>query len=99
MSVGASYHKAQFLYDPSILSRSQPRVLFALCARAHHLAGTEDQGGGAGLADAHNDGREPFRIVLGVSGVQCDFLEVELAVEIDGGHNISGNENGQFVGL
>ena len=57
-------------------------MLLRLGARHDHLPRAEDEGGGLGLADAHDDGGESLRVVLGVACVQCDRLEVELAAEV-----------------
>lgn len=89
MYTQTTYHKTKFLDDPSILSRRQSRVLFTLGARADHFARAEDQRRRSGLSDTHNDGSKAFRIVFGVSGMKGDFLQVELTVQIYGGHNVS----------
>lgn len=48
----------QLLDDSRIFARRQFRVVFRLGARHHHLARREDESGGLGFTDAHDDGRE-----------------------------------------
>lgn len=48
--------KAQLLDDSSILATGQSRVVFALCARHHHLSTGKDQCSRLWLADTHDNG-------------------------------------------
>ncbi len=56
--------------------------------QTHHFARGEDEGCGFGLPDAHNHGRKPFWIVFRVTGSHRDFLQLELASQIDGCDNV-----------
>lgn len=47
--------EAQLLHDPSVLSGRQARVVLGLCTGHDHLARSEDERGGLGLANTHND--------------------------------------------
>lgn len=48
--------EAQLLDNPRVLARRQTRVVFRLGASNDHLARREDQGGGLGLSDTHDNG-------------------------------------------
>ena len=41
-----------------------------------------------GLANPHDYCRETLRILLGITGMQGDILQVELAAQIDRGHDV-----------
>lgn len=47
--------EAKLLDDTRILARRQPRVVFRLRTRDDHLARREDERGGLGVADTHDD--------------------------------------------
>ena len=47
--------EAELLYNTSIFARRQSRVIFALRTRDDHLARCEDERGGLGFADTHDD--------------------------------------------
>ena len=51
---------------------------------SHHLAGAEDEGSGAGLADPHDHRREPLGVELGITGMQRDLFQVQLDTHVDG---------------
>jgi len=80
--------EAELLYNPGVLPGGQSRVLLALGASAHHLAGGEDERRGAGLADAHDDGREALGVVLRVARLQRYLLQVQRAAQVDCGHDV-----------
>ena len=48
----------QLLDDSRVFARRQFRVVFRLGTRHDHLAGREDECGGLGFTDAHDDGGE-----------------------------------------
>ena len=64
-------------------------IILGFGARDHHLARSEDQGGRLGFADTHDDGGETLRIVLRVSSVQRDRLEIQTAIDIDRRDDVS----------
>lgn len=76
LEVGELGIEAELLNDASVLARRQLAVGLRLCASDHHLARSEDQCSRLWVADTHDDGSETLRVVLGVSCVQCDRLEV-----------------------
>jgi len=82
--------EAELLDDARVLAGGEARVVLGLGARAHHLARAEDEGGGARRADAHDHGREPLRVVLGVARVQRDLLQLQLAAQVHRAHDVSG---------
>jgi hypothetical protein len=71
------------------LPTSQPRVILALRTGDDHLSAREDQRRRLGISDSHDDGGESFGVVLCVSGMERDRLEVESAVEVHGRDNVS----------
>ena len=64
LEVGELGVEAELLDDAGVLARRQLRVIFRLGTGDDHLATGEDQGGGLGLANAHDNGRETLRVVL-----------------------------------
>ena len=74
--------EAELLDDTRILAASKLAVIFGFRTSNNHLAGSEDQRGRLGLTDTHDDGSETLRVVLSVTCMQGDRLEVEPAVEI-----------------
>lgn len=48
----------ELLHNPGVLPGSQARVVFGFGAGHDHLARGEDEGGGLGVSDAHDDGGE-----------------------------------------
>src|SRR5690349_4339167 len=76
--------KPELLHDTRILSRSKAALFLAFCARADHLSRRKDEGRGLRFANAHNHGSESLRVVLCVSGVEGNCLQVEFAPKITG---------------
>ena len=64
----------EFLNDSGVFSGREAGEIFAFGAGADHFAGTEDQRRRSRLPNPHDHRRESLGIVLGVSGVQRDFL-------------------------
>jgi hypothetical protein len=50
--------KPEFLDDARVLSRREPRIVLGFGAGHDHFARGEDEGGGLGVADAHDHGGE-----------------------------------------
>lgn len=84
-----TYHKSKFLYDSSIFSSSKSGVLFTLSPCAHHLAGRKNQSCSSRFPYSHNDGGKPFRVVLCITGVQCNLLQIQFTVQVYCWHNVS----------
>lgn len=80
--------ETKFLNDASVLARSELAVIFRLGTGHDHLARSKDERGGLGLSNAHDDSRETLWVVLGVSGVQSNGLEIESAVQVHGRDNV-----------
>ena len=55
----------------------------------YHLSGSKDQCSGLGLTDAHDDGGETLWIVLRISRMKSNSLQVETAIEVDRSNNVS----------
>ena len=88
LEVGELCVEAELLDDTRVLARRQLAVGLALRTRHDHLAGGEDERRGLGVADTHDDGGETLGVVLGVTGVQCDRLEVEATGKVHSGHQV-----------
>lgn len=76
--VGKLGIEAEFLNDTRILARSKLRIVLGLGTRHHHLARSKDECGGLRLANTHDHGRETLWIVLSISSVQRNGLEIKL---------------------
>lgn len=76
--------EAELLNDARIFAAGQLAIILRLGTRHDHLAGSEDERRGLGFSNAHDDGCETLRIVLCVSSVQGDGLEIQPTVEIHG---------------
>ena len=83
------------LHDVGKLARRQGRIVRRLGPRHAHLARREDEGRGARLPEAHDDGREAAGIELGVPAFQRDLLQVEADAEVArAGHVLDADEAG-----
>lgn len=80
--------EAELLDDTGVLAGSKLAVVFTFGTRHDHLAGSEDQSRSLGLTDTHDDGGETLGIVLGVSGVQGNGLEVQAGRQVHGGDDV-----------
>ena len=80
--------ESELLDDTSILARSELRVVFRLGTSNDHLARGKDQGGGLGLADTHDDSGETLGVVLCITSVEGNRLQVESAVKVHRGDNV-----------
>lgn len=60
--VGELGVETKLLNDTGILARGKLGIILRLGTRNNHLAGGEDQSGGLGLADTHDDSGETLRI-------------------------------------
>jgi hypothetical protein len=58
LEVGELGVETELLDNTRVFTRSQLRVIFGLGTRDDHLAGCEDQSGGLGLTNTHDDGSE-----------------------------------------
>ena len=95
----------KFLDNASVFARSKSAIVFRLCTSHNHLARSKDEGRCFGLANAHDHSGEtldtcqhertsrqtlPYlRIVLRITRVQCDGLQIQSTVEIDRCHDVS----------
>jgi hypothetical protein len=50
--------EAEFLHNPRVLARRQPRIVLRFCTSDDHLARGKDKRGGFRIANSHDDGRE-----------------------------------------
>lgn len=88
LEVGELGVEAELLDDTSVLARSQLRVVLRFGTSDDHLARREDQGGGLGLADTHNNSGETFGVVLCITSVEGNSLQIESAVKVHRGDNV-----------
>lgn len=88
LEVGELGVEAELLDDTSVLARSELRVVLRLGASDDHLARGEDQGGGLGLADTHNNSGETLWVVLSITSVEGNGLQIESAVKVHRGDNV-----------
>ena len=83
------------LDDVGELARRQGRIVRRLRPRHAHLARREDEGRGARLPEAHDDGREAPGVELGVPTLERDLLQVEADAEVArAGHVLDADEAG-----
>ena len=78
--------EAKLLNDTSVLAASKFAVILRLGSSDDHLATGEDESGRLGLTDTHDHGSETLGVVLGVTGVQRNGLEVQARAQVDGGN-------------
>lgn len=83
--------KAELLDDSCVFARRQARVVLRFGTSNHHLAGSKDQCGSLGLTDTHNDSGETLWIVFRIPRVKRNGLQIETAIEVDRGNDISSN--------
>jgi hypothetical protein len=104
--------ETELLDDTSVLAGSKLGVILRLGTGDDHLARGEDQSGGLGLTDTHDDGGKTLGrkvqphcplichrssgrcgiylwIVLCIACVQRNGLQIQAAVKVDGGHDVS----------
>ena len=83
------------LDDVGELARRQGRIVRRLRPRHAHLARREDEGRGARLPEAHDDGREAPGVELGVPTLERNLLQVEADAEVArAGHVLDANDAG-----
>ena len=70
------------LDDVGELARRQGRIVRRLRPRHAHLARREDEGRGARLPEAHDDGREAPGVEFGVPTLERNLLQVEADAEV-----------------
>lgn len=75
-AVEDTHRKSKFLNNSSVLSGSQPRILFTLRSCTHHFARTENKGRSSRFTNSHDDCCETLGVVFGVTGVESNFLQV-----------------------
>lgn len=88
LKVGELGIEAELLDNTSVLAGSELRVVFGLGTSDDHLARGEDQGGGLGLADTHDDSGETLWVVLCITSVEGNRLQVESAVKVHRSDNV-----------
>ena len=88
LEVGELCVEAELLDDTSVLARSELRIILGLGTSDDHLARGKDQSSGLGLADTHDDSGETLGVVLCVTGVEGNRLQIESAVKVHRGDNV-----------
>lgn len=86
-SLGGKAVSKQEAYDMAL---ERPTVL-RFGTSNYHLAGSKDQCGSFRLADTHDDSGETLRVVLGIPRVKRNGLQIETAIKVDRGNDISSN--------
>ena len=89
LEVGKFGVEAELLDDARVLARSKLGVGLGLGTSNDHLATGKDQSSGLGLTNTHDDSGKTLRVVLGVSRVKGDRLQVQSARQIDRGNDVS----------
>lgn len=80
--------EAELLDDAGILAACQTGVVLGLGTSDNHLAAGEDEGGGLGLTNAHDDGSKALGVVLGIASVQSNGLQVKPRAQVDSCYNV-----------
>lgn len=80
--------EAELLDDTRVLAASKLRVILGFGTSNYHLARGEDQSRRLGLTNSHDDSSETLWVVLRISSMQGNGLEVQSAIEIDSRHNV-----------
>ena len=83
LEIGELGIEAKLLNDARILARRKLRVILGFRTSNNHLSTCEDQSGSLGLTDTHDNSRETLRVVLSVSRMKRNRLEIQTAIEID----------------
>lgn len=78
-----------YLNNASVFPGSNTALLNSLGPSADHFAGGEDQSSGLGLSESHDHSCKPTRVVLRISCLEGDVFEIQRAVEIDRGNDVS----------
>lgn len=86
--VGKLGIEAELLDNTGVFSGSKLRIILRFSTSDDHLARGKDQSSCLGLANAHDDGGETLRVVLRISSVQGNRLEIQAAIEIDRGNDV-----------
>jgi len=89
LEVGKLGVETKLLDNASVFTACKFAVVFGFGACDNHLARSKDQSSCLWITDTHDDGRESLWIVLGISSVQRNGLEIKSAVEIYGGDQVS----------
>ena len=88
LEVGELGVEAKLLDDPSILARSKLGIGLGLGTSHDHLTAGKDQSRCLGLANSHDDSGETLGVVLRISRVQGDRLQVQTARQVDRGDDV-----------
>jgi hypothetical protein len=83
LEIGKLGVETKLLDNTRILARSQLRIILGLGTSDDHLARGEDKSGGLGLANSHDDGSKTLWVVLGVTRVQGNRLQIQAAIKVD----------------
>jgi hypothetical protein len=78
----------QLLDNPRIFAGSKAAIVFRLGTSHNHLSTRKDQSRCLGLANTHDDGSETLWIVLGITCVQGDGLQVKASGEVDSSDDV-----------
>jgi len=88
LEVGELGAEPELLDNPRIFTGSKAAVVFRLGTGHNHFSTRKDQGRRLGLANTHDDGSETLGVVLSVTSVKSDGLEVKASGQVDGSHNV-----------
>lgn len=76
--------ESEFLNGAGIFSSSGVALVGTFGTCADHFAGGKNEGCGFGVSNSHDQSSKSFGIVFGVSSLKCDFLQIELTLQIGG---------------
>ena len=88
LEVGKLGVEAELLDDSRVLARGKLGIGLGLGASHDHLTTGEDQSRGLGLANSHDDSGETLGVVLRISRVQGDRLQIQTARQVDRGYDV-----------
>ena len=75
--------KVHLLYYFCVFSAGSLALLLGPGSGYDHFSAAEDETGGFGISEAHDDGSEAVGIVLGSFAFPGDLFEIEFAAQID----------------
>lgn len=81
-------HEAALLYGARVPAGGEVGEGFRLGPRDDHLARGEDEGGGAGITDPHDEGVELLAVIFNIAGVLGDDRQVEPTSQVDCCHDV-----------
>lgn len=88
LELGKLCVKPELLDDACVFARSETRVVFRFGTRDDHFSRRKDERRRFRFADTHDHSGKTLWIVLCITGVHCNRLQIETCPEIDGSYDI-----------